>query len=32
MFENILAFDKESKRQLLSLISAHTSLKNNVYI
>ena len=32
-FPNILAFDKESKRKLLSLISSRDSfLKNNLYI
>ena len=31
-FGNILTFDKESRRKLLSLISAHSFIKNNLYI
>ena len=31
-FGNILTFDKESKRKLLSLISAGSFIKNNLYI
>ena len=30
-FGNILAFDKESKTKLLSLISAHSFIENNFY-
>ena len=30
-FGNILAFDKESKTKLLSLISADSFIKNNLY-
>ena len=31
-FENILAFEKESKRNLLSLMSADAFIKNNFHI
>ena len=31
-FGNILAFNKESKTKLLSLISADSFIKNNLYI
>ena len=31
-FGNILAFDKESKRKLLLLISVDSFIKNNFYI
>ena len=31
-FGNILPFDKESKRKLLSLILADSFIKNNLYI
>ena len=31
-FGNIFAFDKESKRKLLSLISADSFIKNKLYI
>ena len=31
-FGNISAFDKESKKKLLSLISANSFIKNNLYI
>ena len=31
-FGNIFAFDKESKRKLLSLISADSFIKNKLYV